>query len=148
MALGALVDNGATLSNLLSAEFASNFYAISVDAYWSMQAHTASEGTFQVGFCHNDLSTTEIEQWSTVELSDPSDIIAVERSRRPARRSGRFLGLTATEVLADGRSIRTKLKFAIGEGHQLAVWAINRSNGAFTTGTLVIVTGTLYGRWT
>ncbi len=145
--LSTLGDNALISQNLLGAEFSEKFYAISVDATFSLFGGTVGEGPIGVGFAHNDLSTAEILENLNAEITDPSNIIAREQSRRPVRRTGSFSGQTANETLNDGILTRTPLKFLVGEGHGLATWAVNRSNGALTGGQIVEVQGTVYGRW-
>ncbi len=123
------------------------FFAVSADAEFAMEGHTATEGPIQVGFAQNDLSATEILEKLDANMATPDDIIAKERSRRPVRSYGRFPGLDTNEVLSDGDAIRRPWKFSIGEvGFNM--WAVNRDGAALTTGTNVRVSGTLFGRWT
>ncbi len=145
--LGALVDNVVVVADLFASDLAEDFYAISVDASWAMFENTSTENPIGVGFTHNDLSVSEIAENLTAEVTDPSDIIARERSRRPVRKVGQFAGPDPEQSLNHGDQIRTTLKFMIGNGHQLAAYAVNRSNATLTTGTLISVLGTVYGRW-
>lgn len=145
--VGALNDNVAVLGPLTTANFGEDIYILSVDATWSMRGHTAAEGNFEIGFSHGDLTVGEVEEALSAEVINPDDIIAKERARRPVRRAGRFLGVVATEVLFDGALRRTKCKFSIGDGFVLNAWAVNRSGAQFTTGTIVDISGTIYGRW-
>ncbi len=146
-ALLTLADNTVLGQNLLGAEFSEDFYWISTDATWSIFGHTAGEGPISVGLNHNDLSATEVKEGLDAEITDPDDIIARERSRRPIRKVGTFPGLSINESLKHGDEIRTKSKFMVGDGHGPAQYAINRSNAPLTTGTVVVCEGTLYGRW-
>ncbi len=134
-------------ANLFGSNFAEDFYAISVDASWGMEAHTAGEGPYTLGYAHGDLSEAEIVESITAELTDPGDIIQKERARRPVRSVGRFTGVAIDEVLNDGVLIRTPLKFAVNDGNQVVFWMFNRDSVQQTTGTLIKVDGVLYGRW-
>ncbi len=145
--LSTLGNDVVVAADILGADFARDFYGISIDSAWGMAGHTAAEGSISVGFAHNDLSVAEIAENLVAEITDPSDIIARERARRPVRKVGKFIGQEVAEQLFDGVMRRTKLKFPIGEGHGLAMWAVNRSGAAFSTGTNMIVEGVLYGRW-
>ncbi len=145
--LSTLGDNTVLSSTILSNNFARDIYLISVKAYWSMSGNTSLENPIAVGFSHSDLSVTEISEALIAEVSDPSDIIAAERARRPVRRTGQFAGPDVNQMLADGRLVRTGLKFAVTDGKQLSVYAVNRSNAALTTGTVIHCSGTIFGRW-
>jgi len=148
VALDTLAQDTVVKQTILSNNFARDIYLISADAYWSMKGNTADENPIAVGFAHSDLSVTEILENLNAEVSDPSDIIAAERSRRPVRRVGQFASGTLTGFsLADGKLIRSTLKFGVTDGKQIAAWAVNRSNGSLTTGTLIECSGTIYGRW-
>ncbi len=147
LTLSTLADNTVLAGTILSNNFARDIYLISVDATFSLFGGTAGEGPIGVGFSHSDLSVGEIAEALTAEVSDPSDIIAKERARRPVRRTGSFKGLSTNEDIADGQMVRTPLKFAVTDGKQLSAWAVNRSNGALTGGQIVVVEGTIYGRW-
>ncbi len=147
LTLSTLADNTVVVQNLLGAEFAEDFYTISIDAIWSLLGHTAGEGPITVGFAHNDLSTGEIKENLDAEITDPDNIIAREMTRRPVRKSGTFPGLATNETLNHGDPKKTTMKFMVGDGHGLEQWAINRSNAALTTGTVVVCEGTIFGRW-
>ncbi len=132
---------------VLSATWGEDIFIISVDSYWSLRDLTPGEGPIIVGFAHGDLSVGEIAENLNAEVTDPDDIIARERARRPVRKAGQFTGLLANEALNDGKKLRTRLKFSVGEGHNLAFWARNDSGATLTTGAILNLSGTLYGRW-
>ncbi len=133
--------------NLFSADLAEDFYAISVDASWALDNHTANEGPLHVGFAHGDLTEAEIVECLTSEVIDPGDLIQVERSRRPVRRTGSLPADLVTGPAFDGRIVRTRLKFKVNDGNQVVAFCHSRDSGPLTTGTLVKLDGTLYGRW-
>ncbi len=126
---------------------AEDLYVISVDATWALDGGTGGEGPIGVGFTHNDLTVAEVAEALLAQMVDPSDIIARERNRRPVRRVGAFPGSATNEVLFDGVEKRTPIKFVIGDGHQLAMYAINRSNAQLTGGQRIDVMGVIYGKW-
>ncbi len=83
-------------------------------------------------------------------MVDPSDIIARERASRPVRRAGVFPIESVTagnSVLADGRQIRTPLRFSMSIGKDLKYYAFNQSGATLTTGAVLEVQGVIYGRW-
>ncbi len=129
------------------AELAEDLFIISIDALWSLRDLTPGEGPIEVGFSHDDLSTSEVQEALNAELVDPDDIITRERARRPVRRVGMFSGLAESEVLNDGRVLRSRIKFMIGDGHTMNVYALNRSGATLTTGAIVHINGTIFGRW-
>ncbi len=145
--LGTLAAGVVLTADLTAAQFAREFYAISVDSSWALNGHTANEGPITVGFAHNDLSVGEIAEALDAELTDPSDIIAKERARRPVRRVGVFAGLAQEDVLNDGMEGRTPLRFGVNDGHAVAAYARNLDASTLTTGNVVRITGTLYGKW-
>lgn len=132
---------------MLPAALGEDLYCLSIDTTWSSVDHTAKEGPIVVGVAHGDLSVTEIKEATEAEMTDPDDIIARERARRPVRTIGVFDGETENEKLNDGRMLRTKMKFSVGDGHQPVLWAKNKDTAQLTTGTLIKVNGVLYGRW-
>ncbi len=127
--------------------FGEDFFAVSVDGNWALDEGDATEGPLEVGWAHGDLSVTEIGEALDSELTDPDDIIQKERSRRPVRRAGKFPVLSTNEVLNDGTPLRTRLKYSIGDGHSLVVWARNRSGANLTGSQRITCDGKLYGRW-
>jgi len=145
--VGAPVADAVVAVDALGNDLGEDLYLISLDAAWSIRDHTVAEGPLQVGVAHGDLSVTEIAEAINAEMTDPDDIIQKERSRRPVRKAGAFAGLSSEEVLENGAMVRTKCKFSIGDGHNLSLWVINSSGATLTTGTLINIIGTLYGRW-
>ncbi len=123
------------------------FKVISVDLYWSVAGLTAGEGPIEVGIANQNLTVGEIGEMLDANPTSQTDIIAMERIKRPVRRSGQFPGLSTNEALADGKKIRTKLFTVLNEGVELAIWARNNSGAALTTGAQIEATGTVYGYW-
>ena len=145
ISLATLAHNTVISSDVMT--LGEDLFCISVDALWSKSDGTAGEGPIHVGFAHGDLTVTEIQEALSANLTDPDDIIARERARRPVRKSASFPQIAADEVVASGLPIRTKLRFSLGDGHPLRTWAYNRSGATLTTGVNIRVSGTLYGRW-
>jgi len=147
LTLGALNASTVITVSALPASFGEDFYCHSVHCNMAMREHTAGEGPISIGFGHGDLSVTEILEALTAEVTDPDDIIAKERSRRPVRKTGNFPGLLTEETFRDGAMIRTGLGFVVGDGHELDCWALNNSASVLTTGTVIEFDGVIYGRW-
>lgn len=143
---GALGVDDVLKNSTHGAAFGEDLYAISTDCIWSIEDHTVGR-PIGVGFAHYDLTNAEIAEGITAELTDPDDIIARERNRRPIRSVGKFDADETDEVLNDGKAIRTKLGMSIGDGHFLAAWANNRGQSALVSGALIKGDGVLYARW-
>ncbi len=127
--------------------FGEDIYVMSVDATVALRGNTAGEVPIEFGYHHGDLSVAEIAEALDAELTDPDDIIARERARRPVRRAGVFALSSSNQVWNNGLQTRTKLRYSVGDGHTFGLWAANRSGGALTTGSIIEFNGTIYGRW-
>ncbi len=145
--LGTLANETVVKQSIFAAALTRGLFCISADIAWSLDDFTATEGPIFVGIAHNDLTALEIFEALNAELSDPSNIIQRERARRPVRRSGFFPGLSSREVINDGAIIRTKMKFSVHDESNLALYALNKSGAALTTGAFVKAIGVLYARW-
>ncbi len=146
LTLSTLAD-GVVLAGAALAAFGEDIFIVSMDLLWTLRGGTAGEGPIIVGVAHGDLTVTEIKEALEAELTDPDDIIAKERARRPVRRVGVFPGLATNESLEDGKKIRQKVKFSVGDTHTLNLFAQNNSGGALTGGQICNISGTIYGRW-
>ncbi len=145
-ALTTLADD-LVLATALTGVLFKEMFVISVDSLWSLKGHTPGEVPINFGFCHDNLTTIEIAENLSAELTDPSDIITREQARRPVRKVGQFSGQTAAQTFNDGRLERTKIKFKVNDGHALALYIQNRSGAALTTGSIIECNGTIFGRW-
>ncbi len=147
LALSTLADE-AVISAELMAAFGEDIFLISADFIFSLRGNAGGEMPIVVGIAHGDLSTTEVSEALSAEVTDPDDIIAKERARRPVRRIGTFAqGALTDQTLNNGVPIRQRILFSVGDGHTLDFWAANRSGAALTTGAIIEVQGTLFGRW-
>lgn len=148
LTLGTLADNVVAIAALLSSVLGEDLYIISVDIYVSFRDTTGGEILLIVGLAHGDLTVTEILENLDAELTDPDDIIAKERARRPVRRFGVFNQVGAPEQgLNDGKKIRVPIRFSVGDGFNLNVFVVNRTGAALTTGGFLEFSGTIFGRW-
>ena len=145
-ALAGLNDETSVLQTLITC--GEDLFVISIDGMWTLREATAREGPIEVGFCHGDLSATEVTESLNAEQQDPDDIIQNERARRPVRRAGQFRVFDTEEMLpTHGDMLRTGCKFSVGDGHTVNCFIANRSGGSLTTGAIVEVNGNIYGRW-
>ncbi len=147
MSLATLADAIVIAQNLLSATFGEDIFIISIDWIASIRNLTGGEVPLSLGLAHSDLSVTELAEGLDAEVTDPDDIIAKERARRPVRRLGVFSGNVGDITLNDGRVTRTKVLLQVGDGHSLNVWIRNQSGSTLTTGAELEIGGTIFGRW-
>ncbi len=145
LAVGALLSGIVISAGITGTD--QDFYAISIDASWMMDDHTANEGPLYVGYATTDLSVTEIKEGIEAQPRSMSDRIAKEQAGRPIRKVGGFAGRQPNEDLNDGISKRTKLGFVLAESMEVSMWAKNMDPNTLTTGTLIRIQGNLYGRW-
>ncbi len=146
--LSTLADGTVLKGDVLGSDLGEDLYIVSIDAQIAIRGATAGEGPILVGFAHDDLSVAEINEALEAELTDPDDIIAKERARRPVRKTGLFSVINANEVLNDGKAVRTKCRWSEGDGnHRIALWARNQSGATLSTGAILEWFGTVYGRW-
>ncbi len=122
-------------------------YISSIDCLWSMIGKTVADnqGPIMVGVAHSDYTAAEIEAW--IERTNSwkeADLVSREISSRKIRRVGIFnedvdLG---TQVLNNGRIIKTKLGWILNSGQTIDVWAYNNGSVALgTTDPNVVVSG-------
>lgn len=147
LTLGALTDDNVVSGSPIT--FGEDIFVISCDVNVTTRDGTAGEGPIEVGVAHGDLTNAEIEEALQAELTDPDDIIARERARRPVRRAGQILGTSsvdAANLLNGGQVKRVPCRFSIGDGHTFKLWAAARG-GNLTAGCVAEWSGTIYGRW-
>ncbi len=147
LALGALAA-AATVAGSLTNFGETKVRCISADLLWTLNDGSAGQGPIEVGLHSSDLSVTEINECLDARPSSQSDIIPIERSRRPVRRVGKLINdSTGGDKLKDGNVVRTRIPFILSEGKELQVWARNEDTAVLTTGGIVHVSGTLYMVW-
>lgn len=147
LVLGNLGAGSMVKANLLGTDFGEDYFCISMDLLMHLETNTAGDGPLKMGIAHEDLTVSEIAEAITAEMTDPDDIIAKERARRPVRTVSVFSGFAATETINDGQMKRVKVGWSIGDGHNLDLWAQNDDADARTTGGIVQFSGVLFGRW-
>ncbi len=147
MALGTLADDTVVLTSLIGQNFGEYIFCISVDLLATITNLASGEVPIVIGVAHGDLTVTEILEFLGAELTDPDDIIQKERSRRPVRRVAQYSDPTGAGAVNDGKKVRTTMKFTVGNDHSVSFWAVNRSGAALTTGAIIKISGTLFGRW-
>ncbi len=146
LALGTLA-SALVLSVGALAAFGEDIFIISVDIYAMLTNTAGGQGPIYLGLAHGDLTDVEIAEALDASLTDPDDIIAKERARRPVRRIGTFNALGGDEILNNGNPVRVPVRFTIGNEHVLDMFVQNRSGAALTTGSTLSVEGIIYGRW-
>ncbi len=147
VSLSTLADDAIIKIAALGAAFGEDIFVMSADVLAMVRDLTGGETPLEFGVTHSDLSVAEVDEALTAEVTDPDDIIAKERARRPVRRIGLFNGVSTQQQFNDGNPKRVKIKFSIGNGFNLDFWIKNRSGAILTTGAIVEFSGTLFGRW-
>ncbi len=120
----------------------------SVMLQWSMIGKTISDnqGPIMVGVSHSDYTAAEVEAWIERQNSwKEADLVAREISGRKIRRVGVFPeggASLSTQVLNDGRPVKTRLNWILNAGQSLDFWAYNNGSAALaTTDPNVVVSG-------
>ncbi len=120
----------------------------SIVMQWSMIGKTIADnqGPIMVGVAHSDYTAAEIEAWleNTTTWAEANQI-GREISSRKIRRVGVFPeggASLSTQVLNDGKPVKTKLNWILNAGQTLDVWAYNNGSAALATTTPnVVVSG-------
>ncbi len=120
----------------------------SVVATWSLKdlASVVDDGPIIVGLAHGDYSAAEIEEFleNTGSWAEGS-LQAQEVAKRKIRIVGTFQqqqgDVVATQVLNDGKEIRTKCNWILTTGKAIDFWAYNAGADAITTGSNLHVYG-------
>ncbi len=142
--LGALTSQNAVATTFDSTVDDST-YLLSIEATYSISAHTAGEGPIVCGVAHNDYSAAEIVEWYIANGAwDRADKVAQEHNRRKIRQVGIFPGVSAIETLNDGIPVKTKLGFIVEDGQTLSLWALNEDAATLTTGTVLEAQGKVW----
>lgn len=134
-------------SNVLN--LGEDFFCVSMDITASIRDATAGEGPIKIGWANDDLSVAEIAEALAAAPLDPSDIVELERARRPVRMFAQFPVFSAEETINDGKTLRVKVRrrFSSGANKMIGLWAQNRSGATLTTGAVVSLDYRLYGYW-
>ncbi len=116
----------------------------SVEGLYSMTGQTAGEGPKLIGVAHSDYTGAEIlEYLENTGSWDIGDLVQQESSKRKIRIIGYFPSTDEDEVLADGKTIKTKLNWRIDAGATLQLFVYNQSGATLTTGALAHLDGSL-----
>ncbi len=145
IAVGALTTG--TVVSVAGQTVVDRMYLISMDSTWALKDFTAGEGIIEVGVAHSDYTVAEIAEALDASTNwDRGNLVAREQARRKVRRVGVFDGLSAEEVLNDGKPIRTRLGWVVNNGDGLNYWARNKNAGTFTTGAEIQISGKAFAR--
>ncbi len=129
---------------------------VATEAYWANSAHVtvvceglaATEGPLDVWIGSSGLTAAQVEAFLETSTSFAmQDISAKEIQSR-----GRYVKHVGTltdkdDSLNEGRTMKVKLGFKIATGQSLTVFVRNQQSAVLTTGTFVLVQGTLHGNW-
>ncbi len=146
MSLTTLASNAGQLASTIAA-LEQDFDIVSTHLLIAMRDHTANEGPLEFGLAERNYSTAEI-----IEALDASPLsqygTAWERSKRKVRSYGMLSGAEGDETPNDGLVIKRRMFLRAASGQVPAnMFVINRDSAALTTGTVIEVTGTHWGRW-
>ncbi len=144
LALGTLTA-GTVITTGLTGTSDAQYRLISADMVWTMHNHTAGEGPISVGYAFGDYTVTEIKEALENAISiSPGNKIFGERAGRWVRKIGQFSGNDPSEVLNDGKPIKTRLNWAVQIGSVVNMFAYNNDTNDFATGTVVGAMGNLW----
>jgi len=148
MALGTLADATVVAADLSPSESVegNTLFAISADLLIAIHGMTAGQGPIIVGCSHDDYSVTEIKEALEADNLDFTNKTEGERARRQVREWGQFAVVSTDEVLNDGKPLRVFIRIPMELGHQVKIWAFNKSDAPLTTGGLLDWTGKLFVR--
>ncbi len=144
--LGTLADETVIKTSLLNA-FGEDIFIMSIDCTFALREFSVNEAPLFFGYAHGDLTVAEILEAINAEVTDPDDIIANEFARRPVRKVGGFVGDEVEPIYNDGKKVRQRIKFSVGDGHTIDVWVKNQSGAILTTGAILELDGVIFGRW-
>ncbi len=115
---------------------------MTLDGTWTIQDLTAGEGPITVGFAFDDYSVTEVKECLEIGASiNLGDKIAQEKANRLVRIVGTFVN---SDPLQNGMRIKTRLNWAVPNGHSFIIFAYNESGSALSTGAFVNFQGDLW----
>ncbi len=126
-----------------------DFHIVSTDLLCSLAEMTINEGPLDFGLAEQGYTAAEI-----VECLDASPLSQygpeMERSKRRVRLYGRFPGDAISQEVNDGESIRRKMflrTFGTSNFAAARVFIVNRDSNPLTTGGILKISGTHWGRW-
>ncbi len=126
-----------------------DFDIVSTDLVCMIRDLTPGEGPLLFGLAEESYTVGELGE--ALDASPLSQYgTAQERAGRKVRTYGAFEGVDAEETVNDGRAIRRKMFLrAIGgaSSAMAQVWIRNLSGATLTTGAILEIQGTHWGRW-
>ncbi len=114
----------------------------SLDGIWTIRGGTNTEGPIVFGVAHPDYTAAEIEACLESQNTGPNSRIESEVARRLVREIGVILDVVGDPSFNDGRPVKTKLNWPVGEGMTpVKGWVLNIGTGQMTTGALLLFVG-------
>ncbi len=144
--LGTLTNNTVLLGSLLGT-LVEDLFVMSADLQWTIRNATVAEKPITVGLAHGDYDITEVLEHLDVEFLGPGNKIEQEQARRLIRRVGVFAIPRADDSLNNGVPIKTPCKFVVQNPQTLNAYVVNRTGATLTTGSIIQIFGTVYGKW-
>ncbi len=135
---GALLNASTTPYRLITADLSFNI---------SDLAALIDDGQ-EFGIAHGDYTAAEIEECLEAQSAiDVGDQVQNEFANRRVRTIGFMVGAPGTDAsktFNDGKSIKIKLNWLISVGKFISVWVRNGSDTIYTTGSNMLVMGTVW----
>ncbi len=118
------------------------------DVYVSWEGATAGEGPIEIGIAGADLTVTEVEEALEAQPTSQFDFPAIEHQTRPVRSIVVLPFDSEDGISNDGKPIRRKMRMQVPAGKTIPrIWALNRSGGTLTTGSVIAISAKYYGSW-
>ncbi len=147
MTLGTLAAKTAVLQQFTDAVEERSLIS-SLQLLWSLIGKTVADnqGPIMVGVAHSDYTLAEVEAWIELQTGwAEGDQVSREIQNRKIRRVGVFEETgqdLATQVLNQGRSVKTKLNWILTTGQSIKFWAYNNGSANLaTTAPNVVLSG-------
>ncbi len=114
----------------------------------AIRSLTGGEVPVELGIAKGSLTIAEIGEKLVASPTSQDDVPAVEHAKRYARTIGTFGSPDTDQLLNNGEPIMMKVMLKVTSGQELPkFWAKNLSGGSLTTGAVIRLNTTYFGRW-
>ncbi len=121
------------------------YRAVSLIGNWTYKSIGTTKGPVVVGYCHSDYSVAEIKE--AIEIANSinvGDMVAQEKANRKVRIIGTFQGAETSEVLNDGKPIKTRLNWLLPIGKAVNIFAYNDAGGSLEGSGVIDFNGNMW----